>query len=248
MTPIRFAAAGLLLLAGTFSSASAQTSGRRPMTIADLITAVRVGDPRVSPDGQRVAFVRTTTDSATGKRNADIWVVAADGSGRPRPLIAGPGGDDNPRFLADGRIAFISARSGTPQVYLADPGPRRRRTRRRSPTRPPLPLRRVIRSSRRPPRRTPRTSATSTSRASARTTSCRSRRGSAWASVLNLGKIGHYPGRRCRARSATSPSPRTARTYGGRFNQIDHLQLGDAIVHRDRRTAGTPTASATSST
>ena len=90
------------------------------MTIADLITAVRVGDPQVSPDGQRVAFVRTTTDSATGKRNADIWVVAADGSARPRPLITGPGGDDTPRFLADGRIAFISARSGTPQVYLAD--------------------------------------------------------------------------------------------------------------------------------
>jgi len=90
------------------------------MTIADLITAVRVGDPQVSPDGQRVAFVRTTTDSATGKRNADIWVVAADGSSRPRPLIAGPGSDDTPRFLGDGRIAFISARSGTPQVYLAD--------------------------------------------------------------------------------------------------------------------------------
>ncbi|MFL5516544.1 MAG: S9 family peptidase, partial [Gemmatimonadales bacterium] len=43
-----------------------------------------------------------------------------DGSGHPRPLIAGSGGDDTPRFLADGRIAFISGRSGTPQVYLAD--------------------------------------------------------------------------------------------------------------------------------
>ena len=82
------------------------------MTIADLITAIRVGDPQVSPDGRRVVFVRTTTDSLTGKRNADIWVVAADGSSRPRPLIAGPGGDDTPRFLADGRIAFISGRSG----------------------------------------------------------------------------------------------------------------------------------------
>jgi len=90
------------------------------MTIADLITAIRVGDPQVSPDGRRVVFVRTTTDPVTGKRNADIWVVAADGSGHPRPLIAGSGGDDTPRFLADGRIAFISGRSGTPQVYLAD--------------------------------------------------------------------------------------------------------------------------------
>jgi dipeptidyl aminopeptidase/acylaminoacyl peptidase len=120
MTPVRYAAAGLSLLAGISASAVAQAPGKRPMTIADLITAIRVGDPQVSPDGRRVVFVRTTTDSVTGKRNADIWVVAADGSSRPRPLIAGPGGDDTPRFLADGRIAFISGRSGTPQVYLAD--------------------------------------------------------------------------------------------------------------------------------
>jgi dipeptidyl aminopeptidase/acylaminoacyl peptidase len=120
MMPIRRAAAGLLLLAVIPSTAVAQTEGRRPMTITDLITAIRVGDPQVSPDGRRVVFVRTTTDSVTGKRNADIWVVASDGSGRPRPLIAGPGPDDTPRFLVDGRIAFISARSGTPQVYLAD--------------------------------------------------------------------------------------------------------------------------------
>ena len=80
------------------------------MTIADLITAVRVGDPQVSPDGQRVAFVRTTTDSATGKRNADIWVVAADGSARPRPFIAGPGERRHPALSRRRPIAFISAR------------------------------------------------------------------------------------------------------------------------------------------
>jgi dipeptidyl aminopeptidase/acylaminoacyl peptidase len=94
MTTLRIAAAGFLLLAGISASAIAQAPGKRPMTIADLITAIRVGDPQVSPDGRRVVFVRTTTDSVTGKRNADIWVVAADGSSRPRPLIAGPGGDD----------------------------------------------------------------------------------------------------------------------------------------------------------
>ena len=57
---------------------------KRPMAIGDLITAIRVGDPQLSPDGRQVLFVRTTTDSATGKRNADIWVVASDGSGQPR--------------------------------------------------------------------------------------------------------------------------------------------------------------------
>ena len=141
MTPLRFVLAGLLLCSGAIlSPAAGQAQTRRPMAVADLITAVRVGDPQVSPDGRRVLFVRTTTDPSSGKRNADIWVVAADGSTRPRPLIAGPGGDDSPRFLPDGRIVFISARAGTPQVYTADATGRRVRavTRLSAGVQPPL--------------------------------------------------------------------------------------------------------------
>lgn len=97
-----------------------EAQAKRPMALEDLLKAVRVSDPQLSPDGGRVAFVRTTTDLSTGKRNADIWVVPADGSRPPRPLIQSPKSDDSPRFLPDGRITFISARSGTPQVYTAD--------------------------------------------------------------------------------------------------------------------------------
>jgi dipeptidyl aminopeptidase/acylaminoacyl peptidase len=127
MTPLRSGFLLLAILAAAPSTTFAQGSApaKRPMSIGDLITAIRVGDPQLSPDGGRVLFVRTTTDSATGKRNADIWVVASDGTGQPGPLLAGPGSDDTPRFFSDGRIAFISARSGTPQVYLADPTGRR---------------------------------------------------------------------------------------------------------------------------
>ena len=120
MIPLRTAAAGLLLLAAIPSSAVAQASGRRPMTITDLITAVRVGDPQVSPDGRRVLFVRTTTDSVTGKRNADIWAVPADGSAASAPFIAGPESDDIARFLADGRDRVHLDPDGAPQLYLAD--------------------------------------------------------------------------------------------------------------------------------
>ena len=90
------------------------------MTLQDLLTAVRVGDPQLSPDGRRVLFVRTTTDATSGKRNADIWAVPADGSTPPRPFIEGPTNDDTPRFLSDGRVLFVSRRDGAPQLYLAD--------------------------------------------------------------------------------------------------------------------------------
>src|SRR5262245_18547690 len=99
----------------------AEMQALRPMTIDDLITTVRVADPQLSPDGRRAAFVRTTTAVDTGTRNADIWVVAADGSASPSPLVTGDKSETAPRFLPDGRrIAFISTRDGAPQVYVAD--------------------------------------------------------------------------------------------------------------------------------
>jgi dipeptidyl aminopeptidase/acylaminoacyl peptidase len=93
----------------------------RPMSINDLLTAVRVGDPQLSPDGKLVAYVRTTTDPATLKRNADIWVVAADGSAAPKLLVGGDKAENTPRWSPDGRhLAFISTREGASQVYVAD--------------------------------------------------------------------------------------------------------------------------------
>jgi dipeptidyl aminopeptidase/acylaminoacyl peptidase len=94
----------------------------RPMTIADLLAAVRVTDPQLSPDGKTVVFVRTTTDVATGRRNADLWVVPADGSAPPKLLAGGEKTENTPRWSPDGKkIAFSSNREGDMQVFVADP-------------------------------------------------------------------------------------------------------------------------------
>ncbi|HET7619237.1 MAG TPA: S9 family peptidase [Vicinamibacterales bacterium] len=99
---------------------AAPVAAQRPFSIQDLLTAVRVSDPQVSPDGRLVLFVRTTTDVKANARNSDIWVVPADGSSAPRALITSPKGDTTPRWSPDARqIAFISTRDGEPQVYVA---------------------------------------------------------------------------------------------------------------------------------
>jgi dipeptidyl aminopeptidase/acylaminoacyl peptidase len=122
---MNFTTAGAITLA-VYAALTVQASGRvaagRAMTIDDLITAVRVAEPQLSPDGGTVAFVRTVTDGKTGARNADIWSIAADGSGEPKLLIGGDKTDNSPRFSKNGRtLAFISTRDGTPQVYVASP-------------------------------------------------------------------------------------------------------------------------------
>jgi len=92
----------------------------RPMSLDDLLMAVRVSDPQLSPDGRWVAYVRTTTDRASLERNSDIWVVAADGSAAPKLLVGGDKSENTPRWTPDGKIAFISSRAGDSQVFIAD--------------------------------------------------------------------------------------------------------------------------------
>jgi len=102
-------------------SSAPQAQSRRAMTIEDLIVAPRISDPQLSPDGRTVLFSHTTTDGQTGRRNADIYSVAADGSGEPRALISGDRSESTPRWSPDGKqIAFLANRDGAPQIYLAN--------------------------------------------------------------------------------------------------------------------------------
>ena len=102
------------------ASAPALAQSPRPMALDDLLGAIRVSEPALSPDGRLVAYVRTTTDLQTGKRNADIYTVPSDGSSAPKLFAGGDGAQRTPRFSPDSRqIAFISDADGTAQVYVA---------------------------------------------------------------------------------------------------------------------------------
>lgn len=85
--------------------------GFRPDDFYQLRT---LGDPAVSPDGSRVAFVQALPDEENDRSCSEIWVTPLDGSGRPRRFTDGPA-DSCPRWSPDGRyLAYLSTPSEAP--------------------------------------------------------------------------------------------------------------------------------------
>ena len=98
-------------------SAQGQAQTRRPIAIDDLIHMARVQEPRISPDGQWVAYTVQTPDVANNKTLHNIWIVPT-GGGDARQLTSGDS-DSLPQWSPDStRIAFLSKRDGTSEIYI----------------------------------------------------------------------------------------------------------------------------------
>ncbi|WP_313692547.1 S9 family peptidase [Halorarum halobium] len=77
---------------------------------SDYHEVAKPSDPRVAPDGDRVAFVRTVPDG-DDEYEATVYVAPTDGSAEPRRLTLAEGSDAEPRFSPSGdRLAFTSTR------------------------------------------------------------------------------------------------------------------------------------------
>ena len=78
----------------------------RGFTPEDLLALQLAEDPRISPDGARIAFVRTEVDRERYEYHRTIWLASTDG-GEPRRLTNGPN-DTAPRWSPDGHtLAFL---------------------------------------------------------------------------------------------------------------------------------------------
>jgi dipeptidyl aminopeptidase/acylaminoacyl peptidase len=85
---------------------------------ADVFQLEVAADPRISPDGSRIVYVRTGFDIMTDRARTSLWIINSDGSGH-RPLASGPVNYTQPRWSPSGnRIAYVSTEDERAQVFV----------------------------------------------------------------------------------------------------------------------------------
>jgi len=102
----------LLLIPALLLSLAVVQAADHTFTNTDIFELEIAADPQISPDGSRVAYVRTSMDIMSDRAVPNIWIADANGNNH-RPLLSGSRSYSNPRWSPDGdRMAFVTRASG----------------------------------------------------------------------------------------------------------------------------------------
>jgi len=120
-----FSTALAALALGVAAPATAQEDGARidRFTYDDLIMVNRLSDPQVSPDGASVVYSVRATDLPNNRGVSSLYLQPLAGDGAARRLAISDGGANTARWAPDGKLYFLSGRSGSSQLWVsADQG------------------------------------------------------------------------------------------------------------------------------
>ena len=98
------------------SDAAAQErgGGKRPLELVDYYRLESASSPAFSPDGTRVAFVRTRIVESENRRHSEIWLAPTDASAPAARLTSPVFSSSAPQFSPDGRLLAFTSRRKLP--------------------------------------------------------------------------------------------------------------------------------------
>ncbi len=117
---LRTVSLGLISLTVTLSFASDKPvrPPEKYLRLVDLFDLEFASDPQISPDGERVVFVRNFSDIMKDKKRSNLWTVDFEGTDA-RPLTTGNENDFSPRWSPGGRrLLYASSTDGSVQLYV----------------------------------------------------------------------------------------------------------------------------------
>jgi dipeptidyl aminopeptidase/acylaminoacyl peptidase len=97
----------LFVLLVCAAPAAAEPARDHDITTDDYGTLAAPLEVAVSPDGTHVAYCEGRWDPTDDKRKTDLWVVPADGKGKPTRLTGDRANDRTPKWSADGKAAYV---------------------------------------------------------------------------------------------------------------------------------------------
>jgi len=108
-----------VVLAATLAAVPAVLAETGTVDLTDLGVMVDLSDPRISPDGSRIAVIASRPDYDENRYERQL-VLVEPASGERRPLTWSRHDISNPRWSPDGtRIAFLAeGDEGRPQVFV----------------------------------------------------------------------------------------------------------------------------------
>ncbi len=97
------------------------TQVKSHLELLDIFNLEYVSDPRISPDGKQIIYVRNFKDVMTDRNLSNLWVINSDGTNH-RALTTGNQNDHSPVWSHDGsKIVYKSNRDDDKtKLYLMD--------------------------------------------------------------------------------------------------------------------------------